>query len=501
MTALIIILCVVLIVVIAVQIGRVTELAAKLRGEEEMEARSNTANSRGMLVFMVLFLVACVVSPWVYKNWMLGYGPHESASVHGKKLDSIFNITLVVTGLVFFATQIALFYFSYKYRAIKGRTSDFLAHNNTVEIVWTAIPAVVMALLVIGGLDAWNDVMSDVNADDEYLEIEATGYQFAWALRHPGADNQLGKKYYKEITGTNPLGQVWSDRRNLDDLHIDELVLPVGKKVRIRITSRDVLHNFYLPHFRVKMDAVPGMPTYFVFTPEKTTEEYRQELRKYPEYQQPSPNDPEQQLWQTFNFELACAELCGKGHFSMRRVVRIVTEDEYEDWLATQQPYYLTTIRGSEDDPLKNELLPVEIKERKQELTDAFDQALSAAETDSTGTADQTITLNYVSFASGSAELTELSRYEIDNLAEILQQRSNLRVELGGHTDNTGVVADNMSLSERRAQVVVDQLASKGISRARLTAVGYGPTRPIESNDTEAGRQANRRTEVTILNN
>jgi cytochrome c oxidase subunit 2 len=212
-----------------------------------------------------------------------------------------------------------------------------------------------MCFLVVRGLVAWNKVMADVDETEEVMEIEATGAQFLWYLRYPGADGKLGTRNYKLITGTNPLGQDWTDDKNLDDFHPTDLVLPVNQKVRVRITSRDVLHNFYLPHFRLKMDAVPGMPTYFVFTPTVTTEEYRQNLKKYPEYQSPSdPKDPASEpLWKTFNFELACAELCGKGHFSMKKVVKIVTQSEYDAWLKEQQSFYKANIEGKAEDPRK----------------------------------------------------------------------------------------------------------------------------------------------------
>ena len=96
---------------------------------------------------------------------------------------------------------------------------------------------------------------------EEFIEIEACGTQFNWLLRYPGEDGKLGTRDFKMINGVNPLGQDWNDPKNIDDIHPNEIVLPVNKKVRVRITARDVLHNFYLPHFRVKMDAVPGMPT------------------------------------------------------------------------------------------------------------------------------------------------------------------------------------------------------------------------------------------------
>ena len=210
-----------------------------------------------------------------------------------------------------------------------AKKASFIPHNNTLEIWWTVIPAIVMTFLVMSGLDAWNEVMADVEPGEEYLEIEATGYQFGWAVRYPGVDGKIGEKYFREITGTNPLGQVWTDEKNVDDFHASEIVLPVNKQIRVRITSKDVLHNFYLPHFRVKMDAVPGMPTYFVFTPTKTTEEFRQQIRDYPEYQIPAdpedPNGPE--LWEQFDYELACAELCGRSHFAMRLPVKVVSRE------------------------------------------------------------------------------------------------------------------------------------------------------------------------------
>ena len=261
------------------------------------------------------------------------------------------------TGIVFVLTHVALFYFSWKYKEEDGVKAEYIAHDTRLEIIWTAIPAVVMAILVVFGLSAWNEIMADT--EEEFIEIEATGYQFGWHLRYPGADNLLGTRNYKMIDGSNPIGQDWEDVKNHDDLHPGEIVLPVGEKVRVRITARDVLHNFYLPHFRVKMDAVPGMPTYFVFTPEVTTKEYRQRLKDYPEYQVPAdPSEPDgPQKWEAFDYELACAELCGKGHFSMKRIVKIVEREEYDEWLAAQQPYYMTSIRNTDADPFKGQKL------------------------------------------------------------------------------------------------------------------------------------------------
>jgi cytochrome c oxidase subunit II len=496
-TGLIIIGCLILIAIVTVQIGKVTELAAKIRGEEEVQFEANKRGGILMMVFLVAFLIFCVWSAIYYKNWMLGYGPHESASQHGIELDAMFNITLFFTGIVFVITHIALFWFAYKYRGRKGVLSSFISHDNKLEIIWTAIPAVVMCFLVIRGLVAWNEVMADVNDGDDHIEIEATGQQFLWHLRYPGPDGLLGTRNFRLIkTGENPLGQDWMDDKSLDDVYPTEIVLPVDKKVRVRITAMDVLHNFDLPHFRVKMDAVPGMPTYFVFTPTKTTEEYRQELKNYPEYQQPSdPKDPNSEpLWKTFNYELACAELCGKGHFSMKKVVRIVSEDEYNAWLKEQQSYYLSNVRGKDFDPRKNELLDVEINQRKQDFNLAVEKALSA-----TAAEEKIIRLNHVSFETGSASLTPVSRYELDNLVATLNKYPKLTIEVAGHTDNTGTPEGNLALSQQRAVAVQKYLVDKGIDASRLVARGYGQTKPVDTNDTEEGMAKNRRTEFTIL--
>lgn len=496
MTALLIVLSIILIAVVAVQVGRVTELASKIRGEEEMQEISNKKQGFYLLAFLPIFLVLTIGSGIYYKNYMFGFGAMNAASEHGPVLDRMFNITLFFTGIVFIITQIALFYFAYKYKGKRGGKADFIAHDNRLEIVWTLVPAIVMTFLVVSGLDAWNQVMADVGPNEEYIEIEATGYQFGWAMRYPGADGKIGEKDFQKISGLNPLGQNWEDQKNLDDFHASEIYLPVNKKIRVRITSKDVLHNFYLPHFRVKMDAVPGMPTYFVFTPTKTTEEFRQQLKDYPEYQVPAdPEDPDGlQLWEAFDYELACAELCGRSHFAMRLPVKVVSEREFEEWAAKQPSYYMSTIRNTAEDPYKDRLFDSEISERKAEFNEKLESALTAETAE-----EKTFELEYVKFETGSAALTSLSRYELDNIVEAMAKYPELRIQLAGHTDNTGEAEMNQRLSENRAEAVKNYLVEQGVSADRLVARGYGASQPIETNDTDAGRQKNRRTELRII--
>lgn len=501
MTYLIAFLIIFLLAVIIIQIGKVTELAAKIRGEEEVARQSSQQQGLWLLIFGIVFLIGCFWSAYYYRNYMFGYGPLTSASEHGADLDYIFNITLVFTGIVFVITHILLFWYSYKYREQQGQKALFFAHDTKLEYIWTAVPAVVMTLLVSQGLVTWNSIFPTLTEEDKYLEIEATGYQFAWDIRYPGADGKLGNKDFRLIDpATNSLGVDWTDEYSVDDVILggtDKIVLPKDSTIKVRITAKDVLHNFYLPHFRVKMDAVPGLPTSFIFKPIMTTEEFRQQLRAYPEWQVPAdPNDPEgKQRWETFEYELACAELCGKGHYSMRRIIEVVSREEYETWIAGQKSFYLENIRGTAADPHKDKLFSNEIKLRARELKSAMEVALKETATD----ADKTIQLKHVFYKTGSDELSDLSKYELDNLADLLQKNAGVRVELGGHTDNTGDPAANLTLSQKRADNVRAYLINKGIDAARLVSKGYGQDKPLESNDTEEGRQKNRRTELRII--
>ncbi|HOY04488.1 MAG TPA: OmpA family protein [Saprospiraceae bacterium] len=497
MTGLIIILCVILMSIVLVQIGKVMELTGQIKGEQEVMRDNSKWNGWLSLVFMVVFLVGVVVSAWAYRNEMMGYGPHKGASEHGDMLDSLFAWTLFFTGIVFIITHIMLFWFAYKYRWQAGRKAQFVAHDNRLEMIWTAIPAVVMTFLVVRGLDAWNTVMADVKPNEDYIEIEATGQQFNWIIRYPGPDGKLGTRNYKLTTANNQLGMDFNDPKTWDDvLPGQELYLPVGKKVRVRITAKDVLHSFFLPNFRVKMDAVPGLPTFFVFTPIKTTAEYRNELRKYPEYNEPAdaadPTGPKR--WEKFEYELACAELCGKGHYSMKRIFKVVSQEEFDQWYKKQESLYFTQIRDKAEDPNKGKTLPVEVGMRAKAFSESIKAAVESADINA-----KTLTLNHVNFETGSSALTADSRYELDNLVTAMTTYPSLVIEVAGHTDNVGDPAANMALSGQRAASVVKYLTDRGIPSSRLRPHGYGDTKPLGENDTEENRAKNRRTEFTIL--
>jgi cytochrome c oxidase subunit 2 len=249
---------------------------------------------------------------------------HESASVHGLDIDFMFKITLILTTVVFILTHIALFGFSFKYRGSENRKAYFYPHNNSLERIWTIVPAIVLTVLVLLGFFTWRNI-TNVSPEDQKLavNIEVVGEQFKWTLRYAGADNQIGRRNYKLTTPTNGLGIDFKDQKSWDDKLVSEIVIPVGKPVRFTIGSKDVLHSFYLPDFRVQMNAVPGMPTYFQFTPRLTTVEMREKR-----------NDPK------YDYVLLCAKICGAGHYNMQAKVIVVTEAEYATWIAKQALYY-----------------------------------------------------------------------------------------------------------------------------------------------------------------
>lgn len=494
MTALFIILSIVLLAIVLIQIGKATELIRVIRGDDVAEAENARWNGWLSLGFMVVFLVGCVWSAWDWRDVMLGYGL-APASKEGDELVTLFNVTLFFTGIVFVLCHIALFWFAYKYRWQKGGKAKFFPHDNKLEIWWTAIPAVVMTFLVIRGLDAWNRIMTDVKEGDDYMEIEVTGQQFNWLLRYPGADGKIGARDFKLTTGTNPLGQDFTDSKNWDDFQPDEIWLPVNKRVRTRILSKDVLHNFYIPHLYTKMDAIPGLPTYFIFTPTKTTAEYRNELKDNPAFQIPfdkaEPNGP--QRWEKFDFELACAELCGKGHYSMRRVVKIVTQEEYERWLAVQKSFYETSIKGTDEDPMKGKTT-FDAAAAKAQFEADLAKALASKDVK-----DKVLNLKNINFETGSDKLTADSHYELDNLAAALKANPKLTIGLSGHTDNVGEAKMNLDLSNRRAAAAMKYLVEHGIIANRLKASGFGDTKPIAPNDSDENKAKNRRTECAIL--
>ena len=318
---------------ITFQIAKASEYVSVLRGEEKAKSQTNRINAFLLLVFLIAGLIGVYYCNERLKGKILG----ESASIQGEKIDTMLYITIAMCGFVFFITQILLFWFAFKYQQSDKRKAYYYPHNNKLELIWTVIPAIALTVLVGFGIFYWFKITGD--APKDAMVVEVTGSQFKWEFRYPGRDGELGKKYYKEISDVknNPLGQLWDDPFNHDDIYEHELHLVVGKPVKLVIGAKDVIHDVGMPQFRMKMDAVPGTPTTMWFTPKFTTRQMAEKT-----------GNPD------FVYEISCDQMCGKGHFSMRGPVVVETQEEFDRWIISKKPQYL--VANPQFDPsIKNQ--------------------------------------------------------------------------------------------------------------------------------------------------
>lgn len=323
-----------LFLVVFLLLFRVQSLMAIQRGSGKKPGLTNRLNAS---MFMVALFVGIPLA--LYYSLSGDYTLYNN-SEHGIKTDSLFYTTLIIITIVTILTHVLLFGFSYKYQWKENRKAKFYPDNHKLELIWTVIPAIVLTYLVFMGWKVWSDVTATREAN-KVVEIEAVAEQFAWTFRYPGEDKQFGKHNFREIDATNTLGIDFTDPDNeaaYDDfVERNVLMLPKGKEIRIRIRAKDVLHSFFLPHFRVKMDAVPGTPTSFSFTALKTTEEAREELASDPRWQElDKDGEPK---YKSFDFELTCTEICGPSHYNMRKTVKVVSLEEYEKWCKEQKAW------------------------------------------------------------------------------------------------------------------------------------------------------------------
>src|SRR5215207_1369057 len=217
---------------IVFQIAKASEYVAILKGEERTRKESNRINGFLLLAFLVVGLFGVWWCNHTLKDRILG----EPALDHGEKVDTMLYITLAVTFFVFVLTQVALFWFAYKYQEKEGQKAYYYPHNNKLELIWTVIPAIVLTVLVGFGLYYWYEITGE--APEGSQTVEVTGSQFKWEFRYPGDDGKLGKKYYKAISEqkNNPLGQIWEDPDNRDDVvGSQEVHLVVNKPVKFVI--------------------------------------------------------------------------------------------------------------------------------------------------------------------------------------------------------------------------------------------------------------------------
>ena len=372
---------VVLGIITLTQLIRVFELTKSLNGTKDNEVtdKENNGIANGFMLYLIGLFSFFIWLVWAYGPFLLP----EAASVHGEKIDLLMNFNWAIIITSFAITHILLFYFAFKYKRTKGVKADFVTHNAKLELVWTTVPAIVLAIVIIYGISTWNDIMTD--EPEDALTIELFAKQFDWTARYAGEDGVLGKSNYRLISGTNPMGlvtletiveklaelekkkaklelklsnaepngtiaenteekirkidkhfaKVFAYQKEMemdsnlfltghDDIPVKvEFHLPVNKPVKFFIRSRDVLHSVYMPHFRAQMNAVPGMLTSFYFTPNKTTDEMRN-ITKNPE----------------FDYLLLCNKICGAAHYNMQMNIIVESEEKYNAWLKEQPTFF-----------------------------------------------------------------------------------------------------------------------------------------------------------------
>ncbi|SFT81983.1 cytochrome c oxidase subunit 2 [Lishizhenia tianjinensis] len=392
---LVILIVIVLGVIGVAQLVRLNELSRKHSGrkEENIPNRDNKLNANLMLVFMIFFYAGFI---WLMlKFGWTGRGP--AASTHGVGTDWLLNLNFVIIITVFFLTNTLLFVFAWKYVKRPGVKAVFFAHSNKLEAIWTVIPALVLAVIIILGLRTWNDITDESAPEAERVEVFS--WQFAWKARYSGMDNTLGAYDYKLTTAENEFalinkanidaardsmsyGQIGSikvleetlnnpnvimsveEREKLtnelavkqrlhrlltqmgithndsldvlasNDFFSDTLVLLKGQNYEFTFRSKDVIHSAYFPHFRAQMNTVPGMETRMKFQPIYTTEEMRKEM-----------NDED------FEYILMCNKICGGSHYNMKMPVRVMNAEQYYNWKVNQTTYNGKTYFGYDADP------------------------------------------------------------------------------------------------------------------------------------------------------
>lgn len=347
MTTLLILIVLVLVAIAIWQMTKIFELS-KLKTVDSQVATDKDNKYNGYLLFAFLIFIygITIFSFYKYTKVLLP----EAASAHGGDYDYLLLVSFIIIFFVQTLTQALLHYFGYKYRGEKGKKALFFADNDRLEFIWTIIPVIVLAGLILWGLYTWTNIM-DINDEDDPLIVELYAQQFNWTARYGGADNVLGGANVRmiDIDKANVLGLDESDPNASDDVIVKELHLPVGRKVNFKMRSQDVLHSAYMPHFRAQMNCVPGMTTEFSFTPTITTAEMRMnpdvvdkvkrtnEIRAERAANGEDNSDP----WE-FDYILLCNKICGKSHYNMQMKIIVESEEDYNAWMESQQTFSQT---------------------------------------------------------------------------------------------------------------------------------------------------------------
>ena len=342
MTSLLVIIVLVLLAVALWQLTKIFDLTQVGSVSDSSEVATDDDNNiQGYLMFGFLAFIYIFSIYGLFK-----WGPlvlHTPASAHGAEVDNLMNITWILIFTVQAITQVLLHYFAFKYRGKKDQKALYFADNNKLEAIWSVIPAVVLAGLILYGLFAWTNIMF-VDEDEDTIVIELYAQQFNWKARYSGKDNVLGKANVRFIEGANAVGVDLADPYSQDDVVVTELHIPKGKKILFKMRSQDVLHSAYMPYFRAQMNCVPGMVTQFAFEPIYTTDEYRElpfmvekvaninAIRTKKSADLVAKGEAALDPY-TFDYLLLCNKICGASHYNMQMKIIVDTPEDYKTWL------------------------------------------------------------------------------------------------------------------------------------------------------------------------
>jgi len=263
----------------------------------------------GLVLLIVIWLITFVSTYFfMAKTWWLPAG----ASAAAAGIDHHFTVTYILMGIVFVAAQVSLGYLVWKYRDGGSSKRAAYSHGNvTLEIVWTVLTTILFVGLNLASSSIWASERFRP-AEPNAVHVEVTAMQFAWYFRYPGADGKFGltKPELEDASagGEAALGLDTNDPASKDDVVTGVMVVPVNREVEVILRAHDVIHSFYVPSMRFKQDAVPGLAIHMHFTPIKTGD-----------------------------FEIACAELCGLGHYKMHGMLKVVSQEEFDKWLAARE--------------------------------------------------------------------------------------------------------------------------------------------------------------------
>jgi cytochrome c oxidase subunit 2 len=365
MTSLLVIVILILLSVALWQLTKIfdlTQAGAKVTVDDSQVANDKDNNIQGYLMFgfLAFLYIFTIYGLLEWSHLILG----TPASEHGGIIDSLMNITWLLLFIVQAITQVLLHYYSFKYRGRQGQKALYFADNDRLEFIWSVIPAIVLAGLILYGLYAWTDIMF-IDEDEDVMVVEVYAKQFNWEIRYSGEDNVLGKANVRYIEGVNTTGVDLGDPNAQDDVTSNEIHLPKGKKILFKFRSQDVLHSAYMPHFRAQMNVVPGMVTQFAFTPIYTTAE----MRDMPDFVEKVSNinairnkrsaeliaagqtglDP-----YVFDYVLLCTKICGASHYNMQIKIIVDEPGDFKKWIGAR-PTVVQAVKEANAVPAETE--------------------------------------------------------------------------------------------------------------------------------------------------